>query len=331
MKSFAVVAGTVVARMLAAGMLAGIVGSAAAQQDYPNRPIRLIVPYPPGGGTDVIARVVTNRLAELLKQQVVIENRGGAGGVLGTEAVARSAPDGYTLLFATSAGLVINPLLNSGLSYDPVKDFEPVSLLVTSPLMLVINNSVPASSVRELIALAKSEPGKLNYASAGVGAPNHIGTELFKFMTGVEIVHVPYKGLGPGITDLLGGQVQVMFNPITGLTPYVKSGKVRALAVSTPQRTSLYPDLPTVIEAGVPGFEYELWYAVAAPAKTPPAIIARLNAGIARILAEPETLKTLITQGAEPRSTTPEGMAGVMRNDFDRLGKVIRAAGIKAE
>ena len=305
----------------------------AAEPDsaYPSKPAKLIVPYPPGGGTDIIARMVTNRFTETFKQQFIVENRGGAGSVLGTEAVARSAPDGYTLLFATSAGLVINPLLNPKLSYDPFKDFDPISLLVTTPQMLVVSNTVPVKSVRELIAYAKANPGKLNYATAGIGAPNHISTELFKYMTQTDMVHVPFKGFGPGITDLLGGQVQVMMNPVTGLTPYVKSGKVRALAVSTPQRLDTWPDLPTVAEAGVPGYEYELWYSVVAPAKTPRAIIMKLNGDLVKYLAEPDTKQKLLAQGAEPRSTTPEGLTQLMRREYDNIGKVIKAARITLE
>ena len=327
--------GVAVVTMVTMGLSGGLSGlsAIAAEPDsaYPSKPVKLIVPYPPGGGTDIIARMVTNRFTETFRQQFIVENRGGAGSVLGTESVARSAPDGYTLLFATSAGLVINPLLNPKLSYDPFRDFEPVSLLVTTPQMLVVGNTVPVKSVRELIAYAKANPGKLNYATAGIGAPNHIATELFKFMTQTDMVHVPFKGFGPGITDLLGGQVQVMMNPVTGLTPYVKSGKVRALAVSTPRRLDTWPDLPTVAEAGVPGYEYELWYSIVVPAKTPRAIVMKLNADLVKFLADPDTKQKLVSQGAEPRSTTPEGLTQLMRNEFDSLGKVIKAAKITIE
>ena len=319
--------------VVAATISLSVMPAFAAEPDsaYPSKPVKLIVPYPPGGGTDIIARMVTNRFTETFKQQFIVENRGGAGSVLGTEAVARSAPDGYTLLFATSAGLVINPLLNPKLSYDPFRDFEPVSLLVTTPQMMVVGNTVPVKSVRELIAYARANPGRLNYATAGIGAPNHIATELFKFMTQTDMVHVPFKGFGPGMTDLLGGQVQVMMNPVTGLTPYVKSGKVRALAVSTPQRLDTWPDLPTVAEAGVPGYEYELWYSVVAPAKTPRAIVMKMNADLVKFLADPDTKQKLVSQGAEPRSTTPEGLTQLMRNEFDSIGKVIKAARITIE
>lgn len=302
--------------------------AAESQTSYPTKPVRLIVPYPPGGGTDIVARAVTTRLSEMFKQQFFVENKAGAGSVLGTEAAARSAPDGYTLLFGTSAGLVINPLLNPKISYDPLRDFAPISLLVTSPMLVVVGNAVPVKSVKELIALAKKNPGKLNYASAGIGAPNHIATELFKYMTGTDIVHVPFKGFAPGITDVMTGQVQIMFNPVTGLLPYVKSGKVRPLGVSASKRHSTLPDVPTVSET-VPGYEYGLWYSIVAPAKTPQPIVTRLNTAIVRLLAEPETAKRMA--GADIQSSTPEELTRLIRGEFERIGKVIKAANIKAE
>jgi tripartite-type tricarboxylate transporter receptor subunit TctC len=297
---------------------------------YPSRPVRLIVPYTPGGGVDIIARIVASHYTRIFQQQFVVENRSGAGTVLGTELAARATPDGYTLLFATSAGLVINPLL-SKLSYDPFKDFQPITLLVTSPQMMAVINSVPVKSVKDLIDYARKNPGKLNYASAGIGAPNHISTELFKHMTQTDMVHVPFKGFGPGITDMLGGQVQVMMNPVMGLTPYVKAGKVRALGVSTPQRLESWPDLPTIAEAGVPGYEYELWYSLVAPARTPMPIILKLNAEMVKFLADPDIRQKWASQGTEPRSSTPEELSRLMRNEFNKLGKVIRAANITAE
>ena len=297
---------------------------------YPSKPVKLIVPFPPGGGTDVIARMVTTRLSDVFKQQFIVENRGGAGSAIGTEAVARSSADGYTLLFGSSAGLVFNPLLNPKLSYDPFKDFEPISLLMTSPQMLVVNNGLPIHSVKDLIAYAKSYPGKLNYASAGIGAANHIAMESFKYMTQTDMVHVPFKGSGPGITDLLGGQIQVMMNPIVGFAPFVKAGKMRALAVSTTQRETSYPDLPTIAET-VPGYEFELWFAILVPAKTPRPIVTRLNAEIVKFLADADTKQQMIALSAEARSSTPEGLTQLMRADFARLGPVIKAAKITAE
>ncbi len=303
---------------------------AAGAPDYPTKPVRLIVPYPPGGGVDIVARVMNDRLGQILKQPFLAENRGGAGGVIGTDMAAKSAPDGYTLLFGTSAGLVINPLITrTKLPYDPINDLAPVSLLYTSPMLVTVVNDLPIRSIKDLIAYAKANPGKLNYASAGIGAPNHVATELFKYMTGTDMVHIPFKGFGPGITDMMGGQVQVMFNPVTGLLPYVKSGKVRALGVSAPQRVSALPDVPTIIEAGLPGYEYELWYSIMAPAKVPAPIIATLNREIVKIIAEPETRQKFA--GGEPRSSTPEGLARLIREEFDRIGKVVKAANITAD
>ena len=303
---------------------------AHAADQFPSRPVKLVVPYPPGGGTDIGARVVTSRLSETLKQPFLVENQGGAGGVVGTQFVARAAPDGYTLLFGTSAGLVINPLISkSRLPYDSIKDFAPVSLLYRSPMLLVVANSLPVNSVKDLIAYAKKEPGKLNYASAGIGAPNHVATELFKFMTSTDMVHIPFKGFAPGIADLMGGQVQIMFNPVTGLLPFVKSGKVRALGVSATARVPSLPDVPTIAEAGLPGYEYDLWYAIVAPAKTPAPIVRLLNAEIVKIIAEPDTAQKFA--GGVPSSSTPEGLAKVIRDEFDRLGKVVKAANITAD
>jgi tripartite-type tricarboxylate transporter receptor subunit TctC len=305
--------------------------NAEAQGAYPNKPIRLIVTYPPGGGTDIVARMLAPRLAERLKQQVVIDNRGGAGGIIGTELAARSPADGYTLLFGTSAGLVINPLLNSKLPYDPVKDFVPVSLLVINPQLLVANNATGISSVRELIALAKSMPGKLNYASVGQGSPNHLAMELFKSMAGVDIVHVPYKGAGPAVTDLLGGQVQVMFNPMPPLLPHVKMGKLKAIAVGSLRRSPAVPDIPTVDEAGLPGYEYVLWYGMFGPAGMPVSAVNRLNAELVKLLAESDIVQRLASRGVEARSSTPGELANFMREESVRLAKVIRSAGIKVE
>jgi tripartite-type tricarboxylate transporter receptor subunit TctC len=306
-------------------------GYPAQAEEYPVKPIRWIVPFPPGGGTDIVARILGQKLSETLGQQVVIDNRGGAGSMVGTEIAARSAPDGYTQLFATAAGTIINPLLNPNISYDPVKDFAPVTLLVVNPQLLVVNSSVPINSVKELIAYAKANPGKLNYGSSGKGAANHLCMELLKSMAGIDMVHVPYKGAGPAITDLLGGSVQLMFNPMPPLLPLVKAGKLRALAVGDAQRSPAMPDIPTVAEGGVPGYEYVLWYGLFAPAKTPKNIIGKLNAQLAKILADPEMVQRLMAQGADPRSTTPEALGQFMREDTERLKKVIRAAGIKAE
>ncbi|MEO7728933.1 MAG: tripartite tricarboxylate transporter substrate binding protein [Burkholderiales bacterium] len=303
----------------------------AYAQPYPSRPIRWIVTYPPGGPTDVVARAIGAKLTEAWGQQIVIDNRAGAGGVIGTDLAAKAVADGYTLLFGTSAGLTINPALSSKLPYDAVKDFAPVSLLVLNPQILVVNSSVPASTVKELIALAKSRPGQLNYASVGQGSPNHMGMELFKALTGTDILHVPYKGTGPAITDLIGGQVQVMFNSMPSVLPLVASGKLKGLAVGSARRSPAVPDIPTVAEAGVPGFENVTWYGMFAPAKTPHDIIMKLNKQVVQILAEPEMAKRLAAQGAEPRSSTPDELVKFMRVESERWKKVIKVAGIKVE
>jgi tripartite-type tricarboxylate transporter receptor subunit TctC len=308
-----------------------IVAGGALAQSYPSRPIRWIVTYPPGGPTDVVARAIGAKLTEAWGQQIVIDNRAGAGGVIGTDLAAKAVPDGYTLLFGTSAGLTINPALSSKLPYDAVRDFAPVSLLVLNPQLLVVNNAVPANSVKELIAYAKARPGQLNYASVGQGSPNHLGMELLKALTGIEMVHVPYKGTGPAITDLLGGQVQLMFNSMPSVLPLVKSGKLKGLAVGSAQRSPAIPDIPTVAEAGVPGFENVTWYGMFAPAKTPHDIVAKLNRQVVKILAEPEMAQRLASQGAEPRGSTPEDLVKFMRVESERWKKVIKAANIKLE
>jgi len=298
---------------------------------YPNRPIRLIVPFPAGGGTDIVARTVGAKLTDAWGQQIIIDNRGGAGGTIATDTAAKAAPDGYTLLFGTPGGLVINPLLNSKLPYDPVRDFAPITLLALNPQLLAVHPTVPANTVKELIALAKARPGKLNYASVGEGSPNHLAMELFKSMTATEMVHVAYKGAAPAVTELLGGQVQLMFNPMPPLLPHVKSGKLRALAVGSTQRSSAVPDVPTVAEAGVPGYEYVTWYALFAPAKTPPDVIRVINTSVAGVLGNAEIAQRLSSQGAEPRASTPGQLATLMQDDYKRLGKVIRSAGIKGD
>ncbi|HEV2008915.1 MAG TPA: tripartite tricarboxylate transporter substrate binding protein, partial [Burkholderiales bacterium] len=303
----------------------------AHAQSYPAKPIRWIVTFPPGGPTDVIARMVGAKLTEAWGQQVVIDNRAGAGGVIGTELAAKSAADGYTLLFGTSSGLSVNPALSSKLPYDPARDFAPVSLLVINPQILVVNNAVPVNSLKELIALAKSRPGQLNYGSVGRGSPNHLGMELLKSLAGIEMVHVPYKGTSPAVTDLLAGQVQLLFNSMPSVLPLVKSGKLKGLAVGSAQRSPAAPEIPTIAEAGVPGFEYITWYGMFAPARTPVNIVAKLNAQVVKILAEPEMAQRLASQGAEPRSSTPAELATFMRDETERWKKVIRSAGIKAE
>ena len=245
--------------------------------------------------------------------------------------MAKSTPDGYTLLFGTPGALVINPLLNSKLPYNATKDFAPVSLLALNPQLLAVHNSMPVGTVKELIAYAKAQPGKLNYASVGEGTPNHLAMELFKSMTGTQMVHVPYKGAAPAVTDLVGGQVNLMFNPMPPLMPHVKSGRLKELGVGSTQRSPALPDVPTIAEAGVPGYEYVTWYSIVAPAKTPRAIIDKINSRRAAVLAIPEIALCLSSQGAEPRSSTPEELTRLIQEDYKRLGAVIRSAGIKGE
>ncbi len=305
--------------------------AATATPGYPARPIRWIVTFPAGGGTDIVARMVGAKLGELLGQQVVVDNRGGASGVIGTELAARAAPDGHTLLFGTSSALVILPLLSNKLPFDTFRDFAPVSLLVTIPQLLVVHQGIAANSVKELVALAKATPGKLTYATSGLGSPNHLATELFNTMTGVTMTHVPYKGAAPGITDLLGGQVQLMFNPMPALVPHVKSGKLKALGVGSAARSPALPDVPTVAEAGVPGYEYVLWYGMFAPRQTPAPIVARLNAHVVSILAQPDIVRQLAVQGADARSTTPDEFTRFMRAESERLARVIKTAKIRLE
>jgi len=302
-----------------------------ARGAYPVKPVRIMVPFPAGGAFDIAARAVAQKLSEALKYQFVVDNRAGGGGTVGTQTVARAAPDGYTLLLGGAGGMVINPLLMANLPYDPVKDFAPISLLATNPTLLVVHTSVPVSSVKELIAYAKTRPGALSYASAGQGSPVHIGMELFKSMTDTNMVHVPYKGAVPAVTDLLAGQVQLMFNTMPTTLPHVKSGKLKALAVGSTHRSRLVPELPTVAEAGVPGFQAETWFGLFAPTATPQNIIGVLNSQVVRILEDRDLSQNLVNQGSEPQSSTPEKLAQYMREDSARWGKVIRSIGIKAE
>lgn len=311
--------------------LSALCSGLASAQTYPNRPIRWIVTYPPGGPTDAVARTVGAELTKAWGQQIVIDNRAGAGGVIGTDLAAKAAPDGYTLLFGTSAGLTINPALSSKLPYNALKDFAPISLLVLNPQILVLNNAVPAASVKELIAYAKANPGKLNYASVGQGSPNHLGMELLKALAGIDMVHVPYKGTGPAITDLLGGQVQLMFNSMPSVLPLVRSGKLKGIAVGSAQRSAAASDIPTVAEAGVPGFENVTWYGMFAPAKTPHDIVVKLNRQVVAILADPQMAQRLAAQGAEPRSSSPEELVKFMQVESERWKKVIKTANIAVE
>ncbi len=307
-----------------------LAAGAAAGQGYPNKPIRFVVPYPPGGGTDVVARILTEPLAAELGQPIIIDNRGGAAGNVGTDIAAKSPADGYTVLFTLSSH-TINPRLYDKLPFDVEKDFAPISLAAMIPQILVVNPGVPASNVKELIALAKAQPGKLNYASVGTGSPGHIAGELFKLRTGVDIVHVPYKGGGPAVTDTIGGQVQLLFVSMPAAWQFVKAGRLKAIAVTSAKRSATAPDVPTFVESGVPDFVVDSWYGALVPAKTPPAAVARLNAAFVKVLDLPQVRERLMAQGAEAAASTPAEFDRVIRDELAKWEYVIRAANIKPE
>ena len=316
--------------VLVVAVLLAVSVSSAVAGTYPERPIRLIVPYAPGGGTDLTSRLIAQRLTESLKQQVIVDNRAGGAGNIGSEIAARSAPDGYALLTA-GISFSINVSIFAKLNYDPVRDFDPVSLVATVPLIVVVHPSVPATSVRELIALAKARPGTLNYASGGTGTANHIAGELFKYLTKTDIVHVPYKGGGPALADVVGGQVQLLFNTMTSTVGFMNSGKLRALAVTGKQRSPAVPNLPTVAEAGVPGFDVGAWFGVVVPKGTPRPIVLRLNGEIVRITRLPEAREQFAAQGAEPVGSTPEEFGKHLRAEIDKWARVAKAANMRTE
>jgi tripartite-type tricarboxylate transporter receptor subunit TctC len=312
-------------------LLAMAFATAAAAQNFPSKPVRVVITYPPGGSTDVVGRALAAKMTEVLGQQVVVDNRGGAGGIIGSDIVAHATPDGYTVLLGTSAGMSINPLLHKKLPYDVQRDFAPVSLVVINPQALVAHPALPANTVQELIKLARAKPGQINYASPGVGSPNHMGMELLKSMTGINVVHVPYKGGGPAMTELLAGQVQLLFNSIPSVLPQVKAGRLKALAVGSARRSPAMPDVPTVAESGVPGYEYATWYGLFTPADTPRAVIARLNEAVAAALKNPELAQSLAAQGSEPNPTTPDELARFVKSEHDRWSRVVKAAHMMAE
>lgn len=301
----------------------------AAAQPYPNRPIRIVVPGTAGSANDITVRAIAQRLTDAWGQQMVIDNRAGAGGIIAHDIVAKATPDGYTLIFSTSAGLILNPLV-SKTPYDSFKDFAPISLGSINPQMLFAHPGVAAKNVPELIALAKAKPGALNCASAGTGTPNHMGCELLRSLGQINFVHVPYKGSGPGVTDVIGGQAQFMFNSIPAVLQLVKSGKLRGLGVGSPKRSPAAPDIPAIAET-LPGFVCQNWYAMLAPAGTPPAVIKQVNAEMVKMIADPPFARRLLDLGSEPQSSTPQGLTDHMRSESERWGKVIKAAGIKIE
>ncbi len=319
---------------LAGAMLAAAVSyllvPAAYAAEYPTKPIRMIVGFAPGGGTDTTARAIANRLTELLGQQVIIDNRAGAAGNIATELVARAPPDGYTLLMGTIAALAINPsLYRTKLPFDSVRDFAPIIQAVDSTNILSLNPSVPAASVKELIALAKAKP--LNYGSSGVGGTGHLAGELFSSMAGVKMTHVPYKGGGPAMVDLIAGQVQLVFATAASAVPHIKSGKIKGVAVTTIKRSALMPSIPTIAESGLPGFDANNWYGLLAPAGTPRPIIMRLNTEVKKVLAMPEVKEFLFNQGLDPAPGTPEQFGAYIKSEIAKWAKVVKDSGARAD
>ena len=320
---------------LFAALLLACAASQVLAQAYPSRPIRIIVPFPPGGGTDVGTRIVGQKLQEALGQAVVIENRAGASGIVGVEAAAKSAPDGYTLLMGNIGTMSINVSLFRKLPYDPVKDFAPISQVALLPAFLLVHPGLPARDVRELVALAKAKPGQINYSSSGAGGMPHVSAELFKSMAGIDIVHIPYKGGGPAVADLIAGQVQVSFATVLESISHVKSGKLRALAVSSAKRSAAMPELPTIAEAGADtnlrGYDSGSWLALFAPAGTPKEIVARLSAEAMRVVNLPDVREKLLQQGADPVGGTAAELAATVQSDMAKYARVIQAAGVKPE
>jgi tripartite-type tricarboxylate transporter receptor subunit TctC len=303
----------------------------ACAQTYPTKPIRLVVPFPPGGATDILARDVAQKLTEAWGQSVIVDNRPGAGGNIGSELVAKSAPDGYTLEMGTVGTHAINASLYAKMPYDHVKDFVPVILVAGVPNVLVVTPSLPANSVAELIAYAKANPGKLNFASSGNGTSIHLSGELFKVMAGVQITHIPYKGSAPALQDLLAGQVQLMFDNLPPSLPQIKAGKLRALAVTSLARAPALPDVPTLAESGLPGFEASSWFGILAPAGTPAPIVAKINAEVAKWLSTPEAKEKLLKQGANPAGGTPEDFAKHIAAETAKWAKVVKDSGAKID
>ena len=305
-------------------------GSAFAQADYPNRSVRIVVPSQPGGGTDIVARVLTAHYSKAFGQSFVVENKPGAGNMIGIEFVACSAADGYTLL-AVPATLALNSVLYKKVPYNPIRDFAPITLAATAPLVLIVNPSLPAQSLADFIALAKREPGKLSYGTAGIGTAPHLCMELLKSMAGIDLVHVPYKGTAPAAGDVAGGQIAAMFATALTARPMIDAGRVRALAVSGPQRVQALANVPPVAEAGVPGYSAMQWYGLLAPAGTPQPVVARLNAEAIKSLRSAEMKERLAADGAEPQGSTPEEFGALIRSELEKWTRVVRAAGIEPQ
>jgi len=303
----------------------------AAADTYPSKPIRFVVPYPAGGPLDTIARLLGQKVSESVKQPVVVDNKPGAGGNIGADAVAKSPADGYTILMGAVATHAINPTLYASIPYDPVRDFIPVTQVASTPNVLVVNPSVPAASVGEFIAYARANPGKLNFGSGSTGSAGHLAGELFKTQAGVEMTHVPYKGAAPAMNDLVGGQIQLMFDNLASSLGQVKAGRVRALAVTTARRTSLAPDLPTIAESGLPGFDINTWFGIFVPANTPREVVERLHAEFTRALALPDVKERMLALGAEPVGSRPDEFAAYIRAEGEKYARLIKASGAKAD
>ena len=302
-----------------------------AAQNYPDRVVRIVNPYPPGGSVDVMARLLAQKLGENLGQQFIVENRSGGGGNTGSDSVAKAEPDGYTLLFTAPGPLTVNQTLYSKLTFDPATDFAPIALFATAPIVLIVNPDVPAKNVQELIALARKEPGKINFASAGNGTTNHLSGELFKSMAKVDIVHVPYRGAGPAMNDLIGGHVQMFFDLMPVVLPQVTTGKVRALGAAGAARTSALPDVPTIAEQGVPGFDASSWYGLVAPAKTPEPVLAKLREEVDKALKTPDMVARIRELGSEPGAAFGKDFGAFMAAETKKWAEVIRASGAKAD
>jgi len=317
-------------RLLAGALALAVAVPVVTAADYPSRPVRLVVPFSPGGGNDIAARFVAQRLTEAFGQTAVVDNRPGAGSTLGTDMVAKSAPDGYTLLVTHNA-IAINQSLYPKLPYDTVRDFVQVAMIGATTNTLVVNPGVAAKSVKELIALVKAKPGSLNYGSTGAGGTSHLAMEYFRLETGTNLVHIPYKGTAPALTDLVAGQVQTMISALPGTVPFINSKRVVALATTGAQRSAFLPDLPTLKESGVKDYEFDTWYGLHAPAKVPREIVMKLNAEIVKALSRPETKEQLFKQGLEAQTATPEQFATFVRGEVAKMGRIIKASGAKPE
>jgi len=311
-------------------ILLSVAAASVLAQGYPDKPLKLVVPFPPGGPTDIVGRLVAQKLAEGIGQPVVVENRPGAGGTVGSTAVARAPADGYTLLYGSTT-LAIAPSLYRDLAYDPRTAFAPISLVSRGPIIAAVNAQLPAKTLKDFIALAKSSPGRINYGSAGSGTPPHLAAELFKTVAGVDLVHVPYKGGGPAVSDLAGGQVQVCFEGLPTLLPHIKSGKVRALAITGAKRDPALPEVPTFAEAGLPGYDANFWNGLVAPAGTPAEVIARLNSVLVQALATPEVHAAFVRLGLEAAGTTPQQFGDFIAAEIDKWARVVKASGAKID